>query len=111
MRLITEEVKDEVFALKAKFKIRFINQQQPRVLDPSELLRPEPDFTEKGVSKFRDYTIDLNDPLKEMVRKTYRNMHLNQTVDFVRSKLVIKFEFNLLKLFCDKIRWIILLSK
>lgn len=111
MRLITEEVKDEVFALKAKFKIRCINQQQPRVLDPSELLRPEPDFTEKGVSKFRDYTIDLNDPLKEMVRKTYRNMHLNQTVDFVRSKLVIKFEFNLLILLCDKIRWIILLSK
>lgn len=56
------------------------------MLDPSELLRPEPDFAEKGVSQFRDYTIDESDPLKEMVRKTYRQMHLNQTVDFVRSK-------------------------
>lgn len=56
------------------------------MIDPSELLRPEPDFVEKNVSKFRDYSIDESDPLKEMVRKTYRQMHLNQTVDFVRSK-------------------------
>lgn len=55
-------------------------------MDPSELLRPEPEFTEKGVSKFRDYTVDESDPLKEMVRKTYRLMHLNQTVEFVRRK-------------------------
>jgi inositol oxygenase len=62
------------------------NHQQPRVIDPSELLRPEPEFLEKSVSKFRDYSIDETDPLKEMVRKTYRQMHLNQTVDFVKSK-------------------------
>jgi len=64
-----------------------MSTQKPVVIDPSELLRPEPDFCEKGVSKFRDYTIDESDPLKEMVRKTYRAMHLNQTVDFVKSKL------------------------
>jgi len=63
-------------------------QQQPKVIDPSELLRPEPDFTQKGISKFRDYTIDETDPLKEQVRKTYRLMHLNQTVDFVKGEKV-----------------------
>jgi inositol oxygenase len=56
------------------------------VIDPSELLRPEPDFADKGLSKFRDYTIDQNDPLKERVRKTYELMHKNQTVEFVKRK-------------------------
>lgn len=56
------------------------------MIDPSELLRPEPEFMDKSASKFRDYTIDESDPLREMVRKTYRNMHLNQTVDFVKRK-------------------------
>jgi inositol oxygenase len=56
------------------------------VIDPSELLRPEPDFTEKAASKFRDYSVDETDPLKERVRKTYRDMHLNQTVDFVKRE-------------------------
>lgn len=65
--------------------MKLIIEERPHVIDPSELLRPEPDFTEKGVSKFRDYTIDETDPLKEMVRKTYRNMHQNQTVDFVKN--------------------------
>jgi len=65
--------------------MKLIVEEQPRVIDPSELLRPEPDFAEKNVSKFRDYSIDESDPLKEMVRKTYRQMHLNQTVDFVRN--------------------------
>lgn len=53
------------------------------------MCRPEPDFADKGLSKFRDYTVDENDPLKETVRRTYRLMHLNQTFDFVKSKLVI----------------------
>lgn len=48
--------------------------------------RPEPDFTEKGLLKFRDYSIDDNDPLRERVRRTYREMHLNQTVDFVKRE-------------------------
>jgi hypothetical protein len=88
MKLIIEEVKvselgkDFFLFTESLFPLR----QQPRVIDPSELLRPEPDFSEKGVSKFRDYTVDESDPLKEQVRKTYRQMHLNQTVDFVQSK-------------------------
>lgn len=56
------------------------------MIDPSELLRPELKFTEKNVSQFRDYSIDETDPLKERVRMTYRQMHLNQTVDFVKGE-------------------------
>ena len=52
-------------------------------VDPSELLRPEFTFAGKEISKFRDYSIDESDPLKERVRQTYRHMHLNQTVAFV----------------------------
>jgi inositol oxygenase len=60
-------------------------KEHPKVIDPSELLRPEPDFAQKNISKFRDYTIDENDKLKEQVRYTYRLMHKNQTVDFVKK--------------------------
>lgn len=56
------------------------------MIDPSELLRPESEYAEKELSKFRDYSVDVNDPLKERVRQTYRAMHLNQTVDFVKGK-------------------------
>lgn len=55
------------------------------MVDPSELLRPELAFADKEISKFRDYSVDETDPLKEMVRRTYRQMHLNQTVDFVKG--------------------------
>lgn len=55
-------------------------------IDPSELLRPEPTFADKSISKFRDYSIDETDPLKERVRQTYRQMHRNQTVDFVKGR-------------------------
>lgn len=60
--------------------------QHPHLIDPSELLRPEPDFADKGISKFRDYTVDENDPLKERVRRTYQLMHKFQTVDYVKRK-------------------------
>lgn len=63
-------------------------------IDPSELLRPEPTFAVKQISKFRDYTIDENDPIKERVRKTYRDMHLNQTVDFVKGRRDFWLKFN-----------------
>ncbi|CAG9803560.1 unnamed protein product [Chironomus riparius] len=43
------------------------------------------DFVQKDVSEFRDYTIDDKDPVKERVRRTYRLMHLNQTVDYVKK--------------------------
>lgn len=59
-------------------------------IDPSELLRPELKFADKNISKFRDYSVDETDPLKERVRNTYRMMHLNQTVDFVKSKFFLK---------------------
>lgn len=57
------------------------------LLDPSELLRTEPKFHLKPISKFRDYTIDPSDPIKERVRMTYLKMHSQMTVDFVKSKL------------------------
>lgn len=63
-----------------------LSTQHPNLIDPSELMRPEPDFADKGVTKFRDYTIDENDPLKERVRKTYRLMHKNQSFNFVKRK-------------------------
>ncbi|XP_049833409.1 inositol oxygenase-like [Schistocerca gregaria] len=56
------------------------------LLDPSELLRPEPLHAGKPVSQFRDYTIDEEDPIKERVRRLYHVMHTHQTVDFVRSR-------------------------
>lgn len=63
----------------------------PHDLDASRLLRPEisPHGGEldKPVSKFRDYTIDHSDPLKERVWRTYHEMHRNQTVDFVKAKV------------------------
>lgn len=78
--------------------------QNPNLIDPSELLRPEPDFVEKSVSKFRDYSIDENDPLKERVRMTYTKMHRNQTVDFVKGEyLLIIWHFLLVTLKSKKI--------
>uniref|UniRef100_A0A336L865 Inositol oxygenase n=1 Tax=Culicoides sonorensis TaxID=179676 RepID=A0A336L865_CULSO len=66
--------------------MRIVIDEHPHLLDPSELLRPEPEFADKALSKFRDYTVDENDPIKERVRRTYRLMHKNQTVDFVLSR-------------------------
>lgn len=60
--------------------------QNPLLIDPSELLRPELKFVEK--SQFRDYSVDDTNALKERVRLTYRQMHLNQTVDFVRGNFI-----------------------
>lgn len=66
--------------------MRIIVEEHPNVLDVSELLRPEKTFADKEVSKFRDYTVDDNDPLKERVRRTYKLMHTHQTVDFVKGR-------------------------
>lgn len=57
------------------------------MIDPSEHLRPEEKFAAKPLTAFRDYTIDENDPMKERVRKTYLEMHTNQTVDFVKGRI------------------------
>lgn len=62
-------------------------QQIVHILDPSELHRPEDvTFAEKSLDKFRDYTVYENDPISERVLQTYKQMHKNQTVDFVRGK-------------------------
>ncbi|KRT78802.1 hypothetical protein AMK59_6552, partial [Oryctes borbonicus] len=65
-----------------------------KIIDPSELLRPEPSFADKPVSQFRNYEVDENDPIKERVRKTYKLMHTNQTVDFVKGKMADWLKFN-----------------
>ncbi|RZC41904.1 inositol oxygenase, partial [Asbolus verrucosus] len=57
-----------------------------KVIDPSELLRPEPIFAKKPVGQFRDYSVDENDPIKERVRRTYKEMHTHQTVAFSTIK-------------------------
>lgn len=70
-------------------------ESQPiKVIDPSELLRPEPSFAKKPVAQFRDYTIDENDPIKERVRRTYKEMHTHQTVQFVQDKIKTWTKFN-----------------
>lgn len=84
--------------------MRLIVDQNPHFIDPSELLRPEPAFADKCLTKFRDYSIDEEDPVKKRVRDTYRQMHLNQTVDFVLGRhdsiifleLIVKFSQKLL---------------
>jgi len=58
-----------------------------RYIDPSEHLRPEAEFATKPIATFRDYSIDENDPIKERVRKTYLEMHTNQTVQFVQDRI------------------------
>ena len=56
------------------------------MIDPSQLLRPEPSFNDKPLNAFRDYSVDDTDPIKERVRRTYYTMHTNVTVDLVRRK-------------------------
>uniref|UniRef100_A0A6P7FWY0 Inositol oxygenase n=1 Tax=Diabrotica virgifera virgifera TaxID=50390 RepID=A0A6P7FWY0_DIAVI len=78
--------------------MRVLNETGPvNIIDPSELLRPEPKFAKKPVGQFRDYSIDENDPIKERVRKTYELMHTNQTVDFVKEKIEKWTKFDHLK--------------
>lgn len=69
--------------------MRLIVDPHPHLLDPSELVRPEPKFAKKEITKFRRYSVDDTDPIKERVRRTYKLMHQNQTVDFVRGKCVM----------------------
>ncbi|KAL9883171.1 myo-inositol oxygenase [Glossina fuscipes fuscipes] len=77
--------------------MRLLQEHKIDFIDPSELLRPETSFADKCLSKFRDYTIDAADPLKERVRLTYRQMHLNQTVDFVKNRHKKWLKFNTLR--------------
>ena len=56
--------------------------ETPSLLDVSELLRPEEQLKEK--ESFRDYNKD--DEVGERVRRTYYEMHTNQTIEFVRAQ-------------------------
>jgi len=56
--------------------------ETPSLLDVSELLRPEEQLKEK--ESFRDYNKD--DEIGERVRRTYYEMHTNQTIEFVRAQ-------------------------
>jgi len=55
--------------------------EQPVLLDTSVLLRPEEKL--KDNEAFRDYSKD--DEIGERVKRTYFDMHTNQTVDFVKA--------------------------
>lgn len=68
-----------------------------KIIDPSEHLRPEAAFADKPIQAFRDYTIDPEDALRERVRKTYLDMHTNQTVEFVKGRLAKWTKFNTMK--------------
>lgn len=57
------------------------------ILDPSDIYRPDlPEFADKDVQQFRDFTL-TDDPIKQRIFETYKLMHKNQTVDFVRGNL------------------------
>ncbi|XP_035742020.1 inositol oxygenase-like [Vespa mandarinia] len=77
--------------MSAKMMLR---DQVTSIIDPSEKLRPEPVYDGKLKSNFRNYIIDPTDEIKERVRKTYENMHTNQTVEFVRSRMKEWLQFN-----------------
>merc|ERR1712109_256831 len=64
--------------------------ESPGLLDTSELLRPEGALKEKEA--FRDYNKD--DELGARVKRTYYEMHTNQTMEFVASKHEKWLKFN-----------------
>lgn len=68
------------------------------LLDPSEQFRPEPIYSGKLQSEFRNFEEDSEDPIKERVRKTYEQMHSNQTVEFVKSRMKDWLQFNKFKM-------------
>ena len=80
------------------------DNDHPSLLDTSELLRPEqalkvklPKFKIsehflKDKEAFRDY--DKEDEIGQRVKRTYTEMHTNQTVEFVRGKHEKWLKFN-----------------
>lgn len=61
------------------------------MLDPSEHFRPE---NGKEVDEFRRYSEEEEDYIQRRVKRTYYEMHKNQTVDFVRSRMAKWKRFN-----------------
>lgn len=53
-------------------------------------MRPELAFADKPIGRFRDYSVDENDPIKERVRKLYKELHTNQTVAYVKGNNITK---------------------
>jgi len=66
------------------------DNDHPSLLDTSELLRPEQALKDKEA--FRDY--DKKDDIGQRVKRTYTEMHTNQTVEFVRGKHEKWLKFN-----------------
>ena len=62
------------------------------MLDTSELLRPESIIKEKSKEAFRDYSGE--DEIGLRIKKTYHEMHTQQTVEFVRGKHEKWLKFN-----------------
>lgn len=60
------------------------------MIESSEITRQKIAFRDQNVAKFRDYTINPKDEIKERVRKTYFEMHKNMTVDLVKGKKITK---------------------
>ena len=60
-------------------------------MDVSELYRPETEMAAgKDHKEFRDFERDDN-PMIDMIRKLYKNLHGRQTVEFVKSCVSIVF--------------------
>merc|ERR1711936_809877 len=68
--------------------------ENPSLLDGSDILRPEATIQESSDHQFRIYDENADDPIQARDRKTYYDMHSNQTVDFVRRKHQKWLKFN-----------------
>merc|ERR1711953_1531548 len=68
--------------------------ENPSLLDGSDILRPEAATIQDSEHQFRIYDENADDPIQARVRKTYYDMHSNQTVDFVRRKHQKWLKFN-----------------
>jgi len=92
MRVIVE---DDLLEIPAEIhEARPRMRRRPSIFDPTELHHIEDEaphggiggILDKKVTKFRRFSIDVTNMMKERVRKTYLAMHTYQTVAFVRSK-------------------------
>ncbi|KAB7494430.1 Inositol oxygenase [Armadillidium nasatum] len=67
-----------------------------KVLDPSQIFRPEELIDNSGWS-FRIFDEKRDDPKMKQVFNTYKQMHQSQTVDYVRSRHSHWCQFNKFK--------------
>merc|ERR1712241_1046239 len=72
-----------------------LTERRPSLLDGSELLRPEEEYIgkrksismDKDEDNFRVYDENCTSEIQERVKKTYYEMHTNQTLEFVQKKM------------------------